>query len=413
MTMKKINTNRSFEFFGFRKPQRPSKMKPPRPLPTSLSFLGGNVRPVLKPRLFKKERITQKHLSKWGDADLDGSPNYFDCDPRNAMKDRKKIQTIINEVSEDENNKRKKDIKAARNLERYERLRKAYQKGGLASELEVQQLVIERKKAAGRLPSKKETSKLVQLEKKVKPMTKVKGSLKELAEYKRTKVQVRRQKKIKRASKGVLTALYGSEIVAPRKMGRPKGPSGKYRDFQGKPVYEQEAQDYQAKQRALNRLLPSDIQSAPMQSIQQSMDETNQYTEQLPPEVRSSNLQSAPSAPQNRQLSEEEMNQLQLEEQQMDNVLNAPNFSRGELTNVGGPNSIMTVKGKTILEAPDMMKGQLRNLANRGKEVPAVTLGERPQTNPTGDSYVEIDPVSGKPFIVKRPSEAWMDGRAL
>ena len=39
--------------------------------------------------LFRKEsiRTNKRKLSKWGDADLDGSPNYFDCDPRNAFKD--------------------------------------------------------------------------------------------------------------------------------------------------------------------------------------------------------------------------------------------------------------------------------------------------------------------------------------
>ena len=36
------------------------------------------------PTTFKKESIRSKKLSKWGDADLDGSPNIYDCDPRNV-----------------------------------------------------------------------------------------------------------------------------------------------------------------------------------------------------------------------------------------------------------------------------------------------------------------------------------------
>ena len=37
---------------------------------------------------FKKESIKKKKLSKYGDADLDGSPNLFDCDPREVSKDK-------------------------------------------------------------------------------------------------------------------------------------------------------------------------------------------------------------------------------------------------------------------------------------------------------------------------------------
>jgi hypothetical protein len=58
------------------------------------------------------------------------------------------------------------------------------------------------------------------------------------------------------------------------------------------------------------------------------------------------------------------------------------------------------------------MKGQLRTL-NRGGEVPAVVVGERPQTNPYGDEYIDIDLGSGKPKLKRRPSEKWIDGRAL
>jgi len=43
----------------------------------------------LTPVTFKKESTKNKKLSKWGDADLDGSPNFFDCDPRKVNKDGK------------------------------------------------------------------------------------------------------------------------------------------------------------------------------------------------------------------------------------------------------------------------------------------------------------------------------------
>ncbi len=37
---------------------------------------------------FKKESIKKKKLSKYGDADMDGSPNIWDCDPREVSKDK-------------------------------------------------------------------------------------------------------------------------------------------------------------------------------------------------------------------------------------------------------------------------------------------------------------------------------------
>lgn len=36
---------------------------------------------------FKKESINDKRLSPYGDVDMDGSPNKFDCDPRDVSKD--------------------------------------------------------------------------------------------------------------------------------------------------------------------------------------------------------------------------------------------------------------------------------------------------------------------------------------
>ena len=39
------------------------------------------------PVSFKKESIKSRKLSKYGDADMDGSPNIFDCDPRRVDKD--------------------------------------------------------------------------------------------------------------------------------------------------------------------------------------------------------------------------------------------------------------------------------------------------------------------------------------
>ena len=45
----------------------------------------------------KKESIAQKgKLSKWGDVDLDATPNVLDCDPRDVSKDGKIILKVNN-----------------------------------------------------------------------------------------------------------------------------------------------------------------------------------------------------------------------------------------------------------------------------------------------------------------------------
>ena len=62
-------------FFGIRKKNKQYKMTPSP--------------------LFRKESINQKHLSRYGDADMDGSPNYFDCDPKDFMKDAKPLKKSL------------------------------------------------------------------------------------------------------------------------------------------------------------------------------------------------------------------------------------------------------------------------------------------------------------------------------
>jgi hypothetical protein len=104
--------------------------------------------------------------------------------------------------------------------------------------------------------------------------------------------------------------------------------------------------------------------------------------------------------------------QAQLNEQMSDNPLNAPNFMKGELTNVGGPNSMTyTSPENNVLNAPNVNLGQMRNVGSYGEQ-PAVRLSERPVTNPRGDQYTEIDPVSGKVMLKRRISEKWATGEA-
>lgn len=59
-----------------------------------------------------------------------------------------------------------------------------------------------------------------------------------------------------------------------------------------------------------------------------------------------------------------------------------------------------------ILKAPNPWKGELRNVGqNHAVDANRVV---RPITNPNGDQYTEIDPISGKPIFKTRVRERWL-----
>jgi len=107
----------------------------------------------------------------------------------------------------------------------------------------------------------------------------------------------------------------------------------------------------------------------------------------------------------------EEIKMAQQQAQQMDNVLRAPNFMRGELKATGG--SILTPIGPSILEAPNSFKGEMRNVTRTNSDNAEIKLSERPQTNPFGQEYLSISLMTGKPMIQRRITEKFMTGEAL
>ena len=95
-----------------------SNKSKPRQKPIRSSFSSSS--------LFRKERINQKRLSRYGDVDMDGSPNRFDCDPRKVNKDgriwdaiKSTFSSIPKESSKYSDKEKAKILKEYKNISRY------------------------------------------------------------------------------------------------------------------------------------------------------------------------------------------------------------------------------------------------------------------------------------------------------
>jgi len=173
-------------------------------------------------------------------------------------------------------------------------------------------------------------------------------------------------------------------------------------------------------------MLPSAQQSAELnpeyvaymqaQQEQQSTPQTEtapfMEEEGMPPEAPNGEQQMLEQESGYTRASPDEIKIAQYRAQQLDNPLYAPNFMKGQLRNAGG--SILTPIGPNILDAPQIFKGEMRNIVKRNlNEEGEIKIGERPSVNPYGETYLEIELGSGKPVIRKRPREKWISGEAL
>lgn len=361
----------------------------------------------------------------------------------------------------------------------YQIYKAAIETPGLAGKIKVAELRIEEKKAKGKVPTPKEIAALAALEKKTKifgekgktvveKMVPGGGTLlavtganlgKGGVYSKEQRAKSARVRRMTATASGLLFganmtrsgmgATFGSE---PRGRGRPAGPSGEYK-IGGRPVYEGEFREWESKQGALNRMLPSEAQTATLnpdyiEYIKKQQEQRNQAvqqaravaTQQIPEGQTEMGADGEPLTPQQMEIptqqqlmqqegmsteeaqqimrdAEEytrakpnEIRQAQHNAQMQDNILKAPNINKGELKNAGG--TLLTANGPQIMDAPNAFAGEMRNVTKQG-ERPAVLVGERPSTNPFGDEYLEIELGSGKPVIRKRIRERWITGEAL
>lgn len=484
-----------------------------------VSFLGINTNTKRERVNFLGIRKGKKKLSKWGDFDMDGSPNGFDCDPKNPFKDAKplskriiekitgkkiisplelkkekfkerslkrdmqKVSTDFNygtgkidkatysakikELNKEKAADREEKAKIADIETRADIKKEILKKPGMKGTYESAKYTVDEKKAAGKMPSAKELKALAKAERRMtmvgdiqqegkfsrEILTKVPGgeigrvltgaAVDKNGEY--SKAVRAKSQKIRRMTSFATGAIFGNIggtrnfDSEPRARGRPPGASGEYR-IGGKPVYEAEFQQYASKQAALNRMLPSGQQSQTLNpeyiaymkakaAADRGETQTVMTEEGMPMEgeVSQANAQlpnmgtsMMQTGQQQIQLKEkraynratpDEIKMAQAQAQAMDNPLSAPNFMKGELKATGG--SILTPIGPSILDAPQVFKGEMRNVTQSNPEEGEVKLGERPQTNPYGDEYLDIELGSGKPVLRRRIREKWMTGEAL
>jgi len=460
--------------------------------------------PMTPSPLFKKETVHDKYLRPWGDADMDGSPNHMDCNPREVGEDGKiwdaikgagqKYTDVVESVSgglkkaayylRSKEGRKAHEIdvglanaqKAKRNLsklqkerektnEEYKRdarkvryiknkIEEAEAEGKDTKQLERQRRALEKVEEESFSDLSKITAQVKTIKSKADTITQL-----EKKQEKVSKILETKRGKIVGSILSATTPLGAvpeishmakAKVVGSKKgkkgksgRGRPSGPSGKY-IVDGEPVTESEYQEIRTienkkrkamgyakiptKSYALNTIkqavsrqenagaIPEQEvgQAVPMREIETPIQESTQavpqeYTykegEAIPEELYEEPTQQS-QQPQ-RQMTVEEA---QFQEQANDNILRAPNIMKGELNQTSG---IFREDPKyNILNAPNFNQGGLRNVGQT-EEAQSVTLGERPNSNPYGTEYTEIEPGTGRVILKRRPQEKWMTGESL
>lgn len=392
-TLNYLNGKSNTSFLGPGKPGKKGKKLKNNSKIKPINFLNGgkpmypinNSRPKNKYMNWNYKQIKKKFpgINPWGDADMDGSPNLHDCKPFNVGKDAKVIETIKGIFSRKEKpfrveTKEERTLREVgakiKTAKRKQRL-KAFVSGPPAPRPISAALT---KKVKGKIVIRKP----IVAEKLVKGAVTLAGVP---AAFPRAKGKSRKGESVRASA------------------GRPKGPSGKFVIPGRGAVYEKEWRKYVSQQKEIARLkekarikalregkgVPADseqFEAAPVEGLP-----TEQFEEVAPVQV----VQQRPS---------QQFQQAQVLSQAPRPAQGVPretlDFSRG---------GVLTPQGGNILNAPNVARGELRGVG----EVSVVKLGERPQTNPRGELFTQIDPVTGKSIVHRRITEKFATGEAL
>lgn len=361
--------------------------------------------------MFKKESLLQRRLSRFGDVDMDGSPNQFDCSPRNVRKDGR-ITDVLKSLFFA---KKPSTITYEREYPTGETVTKKY---NLDTQEEIKEKPSTLKKVASRLggsflkgiePTKNVSVNIRDKDGKIKTINR---RVRDPNAYKKT---------VSRTLGAVLPGALPESVSKKyedatsskkRRPGRPKGTlSGKYIIPGRGAVRVDEYRKWKAKQNEISKIKEEvrvpQRQPVSSQAYEGYEQEYEDYEEEAPQTSNSQDEELVNDYQAAKRY--EAIRRAQMVEQQNDNILKAPQFMKGELKATGG--NILTPNGPNILDAPNINRGEMRNVGQ--EEKPAVKLSARPQTNPYGEYYIEIDPVSGKELLRKRISEKWLTGEAL
>lgn len=78
-------------------------------------------------------------------------------------------------------------------------------------------------------------------------------------------------------------------------------------------------------------------------------------------------------------------------------------------SNVPQSTNIFQERSSNILHAPNVFRGELRNVGMNSAVVDVDRLN-KPVANVSGDYYVDVDPMSGRPILKRRIRERWLSG---
>ena len=398
---------------------------------------GGKVIPKQKYVNLNYKQIKKRFpgFNPYGDADMDGSMNYKDCKPFDASKDGF-FGRALSVVTGGKYGQSKADYSTERAEKKTRREGKRIAEGMLRR-VKIEKLkkgITEKFEKKGRVLSEIELQKKARRKQTLQEIGETGEGVRKLSRkllYKKVPIMKKGKvvgyKTVLRGGKSVSTvalkavALTGIPVKIPKEKGsksgktyasagRPKGPSGKYQIPGIGPVYEHRYKKWLTKQRALARIQAEQARGIPTKDIS----EVPETTEELPEETETPEEQPQQLTPEQiqrlrqiQQMRKAQQAQQPQQVQQVQQVQQPQQYpqQRPEQT-VGGPVQ------DNILNAPNIARGELR-ASQSGQQIQSTSLGEKPQVNPYGEYYTNIDPMTGKPIMQRRISEKFVTGEAL